>query len=112
MVIGITAQLKGHDVLLSFRLERRVAFRWVLQNVNDIIALEVDCGLNTWSWCPEIGWIQYPQCVYTPGRGVHRANVKPIKRGNSYDAIHPWRFCMEEPLTPNPLCIIDTDCMF
>lgn len=112
MIIKVTAQLHGHDVLLSFRLHRRVAYRWVVEHATDIVALEIDCGFNIWSWSPEIGWTQFPQVVYTPGRGTHHAHVKPIRRGNSYDAIHPWRYCLGEQLTPNPLCIFDVNCPF
>jgi len=112
MTIGITVGLKGHDVPLSFRIDRRVAFQWVSEYAAEIMWLEVDCGLNRWSWTPLAGWTQFSQCAYTPGKGVRHMTIKPIQHGNYYDSRHPWRFCMEDSLTPNPLSYITEDSLF
>lgn len=108
MVITFTVSLKGHDTLVSYRADRMLVFDWVCRHVDDIDALELDCGLNRWSWTPSLGWTQYPQCVYTPGKGMHRADRKPIRRGNDYDAVHPWRYCAAVPI-PNPFCAVVTE---
>lgn len=112
MVITITVNLKFHDVPLNFKIERRAGYIWVQSHATQIDALEIDCGLNLWSWSPYTGWTQFPQHIYTPGKGVHRAYVKPIRHGNSYDARHPWSYCLNEVITPNPLSFIDENAIF
>lgn len=104
MVIKITVLLKGHEVPLSIQADRAAAYHWVLANAADIDAIELDCGLNDWSWSSTSGWVQYPKCKYTPGKGMHPASIRPVNHGNGYDARHPWKFCMAAELTPNPLC--------
>lgn len=112
MLVTITAGLKRHDTLISFKTERKTAFRWVQMHAEQLDSLEIDCGLNTWSWTPTLGWVQYPQCTYTPGKGIYPALRKPIRHGNAYDARHPWSYCMAELPQPNPLSFIDESSPF
>ncbi len=112
MVMKFTAALVGHDTLLTYTTSRRAAYLWVVANASSLVGLEVDCGLNRWFWTRDTGWVQITLTEYRPGKGVLRKEGKPIVRGNGYDALHPWRFCLGDILTPNPLCTFDDVAMF
>lgn len=105
MVITLTFWVKGSDVPLSLQMERKAAFCWLMKHGSELKNLEVHMGLNLWSWSPTIGWVQFPQRQYVPGKGLQPANIKPKVHGNGYNARHPWRYCMAAECTPNILCL-------
>lgn len=102
MLMRMTAKLRGHETLIHRADSRQQILRWLIGNITEIETLEVDCNLNHWSWTPTIGWVQYPH------------NRQPKVRGNGYDAINPWRYCIFESSTawehdwlfPNPMFIV------
>lgn len=104
MIVRLYAVFRGHEPVLSYRMTRRTAYYWVVEHADELAGLLVDCGLNTWSWNPDTGWLQTHTEDYTPGQGAHpKANPKCQYHGNDPHARHPWRFCMQADLTPNPL---------
>lgn len=101
----IVAKLKGHEPMITTYGTRKEMYVWVVEHADQIESLEVVGGTfaNTWHWSPDVGWVQIPTGKYfehDPGFKLR----KPQRHGNAYWARHPWRYCMDSPLTPNPLC--------
>lgn len=104
MIITMYASIKNHETTLPLKMERSDAYYWVLAHAHELNALDVDCGVNVWSWSPELGWRQFPRITYVPGKSVVlRSRVVAKMQGNGRDCRHPWRYSMPKCPAPNPL---------
>lgn len=115
MMVKMYVGFRNHETIVRYDMDRRAAFYWVREHADELACLHVDCGLNDWTWSPDMGWVQYHAEVYVPGSGVHRLEFPPTvqhehgwitQHGNGLHARHPWRFCMDDALTLNPLAAV------
>ncbi len=114
MKIKLYATFRGHEPILSYRMDRAAAYRWVVEHRDDLSGLLVDCGLNVWSWDPDLGWMQQMIVEYDSS-GLHgKDDPTPRIHGNGLHARHPWRYCMGDCTTLNPLAGVPPtyDCPF